>query len=53
MGTSLRADIRQYEAERKMKVKEFSWPHIRCLYCPASFFGCGIAKKSLKTEEKQ
>ena len=51
MCGSLRADIRKYEAEKKTKVKGRIWPHIRCLWCPASFFGCGRAKKSLKIEK--
>jgi hypothetical protein len=46
MGT-LRADIRTYESEKKVKVKGSIWPHLRCLWCPCSFFGCGRAKKSI------
>ncbi len=48
MSGSLRADIRKYEAEKKTKVKGRFWPHIRCLCCPCSFFGCPLVKKMLK-----
>ena len=44
---SLRADIRKYESENKAKVKGPIWPHLRCLWCPYSFFGCGRAKKAI------
>ena len=49
MTTKLKADIRKWEAETKTKVKGATWPHIRCLCCPISFFGCGRAKKLLKS----
>ncbi len=51
MSASLRTDIRQYEAEKKIKVTGPTWPHIRCLFCPASFLGCGRAKKLLETKK--
>ena len=47
----LRTDLRKYEAEKKTKVRGPIWPHIRCLWCPVSFFGCGLARKSLKAEK--
>jgi hypothetical protein len=47
----LRTDLRKYEAEKKTKVKGPIWPHIRCLWCPVSFFGCRLAGKSLRAEK--
>jgi hypothetical protein len=48
---NLRVDLRKYESENKVKVKASYWPHFRCLRCPISFFGCGLAKKSLKPKK--
>jgi len=47
----LRTDLRKCEAAKKAKVRGPIWPHIRCLWCPVSFFGCGLARKSLKAEK--
>ena len=52
MSGSLRADIGKYEAEKKAKVKGHFWPHIRCLFCLASFLGCGRVKKFLETKKQ-
>jgi len=52
MAGNLRADIRSYEEENKIKVKGPVWPHMRCINCPMSFMGCASAKKSI-TAEKQ
>ncbi len=51
MAGNLRADIRSYEAENKTKVKGPVWPHMRCINCPMSFFGCASAKKSITAEK--
>ncbi len=48
---NLRAVLRKYESENKVKVKGPIWPHFRCLWCPISFFGCGMAKKSLEPKK--
>ncbi len=48
---NLRVDLRKHESENKVKVKGPIWPHVRCLWCPIAFFGCGMAKKSLRPKK--
>lgn len=52
MAASLREQIRKYETEKKTKLSGPVWPHMRCLYCPLSFFNCSRAKKSMEARKE-
>jgi hypothetical protein len=45
--SKLRTDMRKYEAEKETKVR-CPILRLRCLYCPMSYIGCPIARRSMK-----